>query len=99
MLFGRPAILRSLIVFNLMFAVQTVLDAAYLWGGVALPDGMSYASYAHRGAYPLIVTALMAGAFVLVAMRRDGPAENSIWIRRLVYLWIGQNVMLVVFGL
>ena len=35
-LFGKAAILRSLIVFNLMFAVQTVLDAAYLWGGVGI---------------------------------------------------------------
>ena len=69
MLFGKAAILRSLIVFNLMFAVQTVLDAAYLWGGVALPDGMSYASYAHRGAYPLIVTALIAAGFVLAALQ------------------------------
>ena len=33
-LFGKAAILRALVVFNLMFAVQTVLDAAYLWGGV-----------------------------------------------------------------
>ena len=76
MLFGKAAILRSLIVFNLMFAVQTMLDAAYLWGGVALPDGMSYASYAHRGAYPLIVTALLAAGFVLVAMR-PGSATSA----------------------
>ncbi len=68
-LFGKAAILRALIVFNLMFAVQTVLDAAYLWGGVALPDGMTYASYAHRGAYPLIVTALIAAGFVLAALQ------------------------------
>lgn len=37
--FGRGAILRALVVFNLMFAVQTALDAAYLWGGAALPTG------------------------------------------------------------
>jgi hypothetical protein len=96
LLFGRAAILRSLIVFNALFAVQTVLDAMYLWGGVRLPDGLSYADYAHRGAYPLIVTALLAAAFVLAAMRRNGPAQQSVLIRRLVYLWIGQNVLLVV---
>ena len=96
LLFGRAAILRSLIVFNAIFAVQTALDLTYLWGGTALPDGMSYAHYAHRGAYPLIVTALLAAAFVLAAMRKDGPAEGSVWIKRLVYLWTGQNVLLVV---
>ena len=96
LLFGQAAILRSLIVFNLMFAVQTVMDALYLWGGVRLPDGLSYADYAHRGAYPLIATALLAAAFVLVALRPSGPAQNSVLIRRLVYVWIGQNVLLVI---
>lgn len=94
--FGSNTILRSLVLFNLLFAVQTILDAAYLWGGASLPEGMSYAVYAHRGAYPLIVTALLAAAFVLVAMRPGGAGEQSLVIRRLVYLWVGQNVLLVV---
>ena len=95
-IFGEAAIRNSLIVFNLLFAVQTVMDLLYLWGGVRLPDGMSHADYAHRGAYPLILTALLAAAFVLAAMRRGGPAGQSSLIRRLVYLWIGQNVLLVI---
>ncbi len=94
--FGSNTILRSLVLFNLLFAVQTALDAAYLWGGFSLPEGMSYAVYAHRGAYPLIVTALLAAAFVLVAMRPGGAGEKSPVIRRLVYLWVGQNILLVI---
>ncbi|MGC0390083.1 hypothetical protein ABIF91_002445 [Bradyrhizobium sp. USDA 241] len=92
---GPSTILRSLILFNLLFAAQSILDGIYLWGHVALPDNVTYASYAHRGAYPLIATALLAAAFVLVAMRPGGPAEKSKVIRPLVYLWIGQNVLLV----
>jgi hypothetical protein len=95
-LFGPAAILRSLLLFNLLFAVQTVLDLDYLWGGVALPDGMSYASYAHRGAYPLMVTALLAAGFVLVAIAPGGPAERKPAIRGLVFAWIVQNVVLVI---
>jgi hypothetical protein len=94
-LFGKTAILRSLVLFNALFAVQSALDIAYLWGGVALPAGMSYAAYAHRGAYPLIATALLAGAFVLAAMRPGAPTERSRPIRGLVFLWVGQNVLLV----
>lgn len=93
---GERAILRALVVFNLIFAVETALDIAYLWGGVALPEGMTYAAYAHRGAYPLIVTALLAAGFVLVAMRQGSEAAGSRPIRALVYLWTAQNVMLVV---
>ena len=69
-------ILRSLILFNLLFAAQSILDGIYLWGHVALPDNLTYAAYAHRGAYPLIATALLAAAFVLVAMRPGGPARE-----------------------
>jgi hypothetical protein len=93
---STATVLRSLILFNLLFAVQTVLDMVYLWGNVALPADITYASYAHRGAYPLILTALLAAGFVLVAMRPGGPSEQSNVIRPLVYLWVAQNVMLVI---
>ena len=93
---STATVLRSLILFNLLFAVQTVLDVVYLWGSAALPADITYASYAHRGAYPLILTALLAAGFVLVAMRPGGPAEQSNVIRPLVYLWVAQNVMLVI---
>jgi len=93
--FGAATILRSLLLFNLIFAVQTILDMAYLWGNVTLPADISYASYAHRGAYPLIVTALLAAGFVLIAMKPGGAAERSKVIRPLVYLWVAQNVLLV----
>ena len=66
--FGVATILRSLILFNLLFAVQTALDVTYLWGNATLPADISYAAYAHRGAYPLILTALLAAGFVLIAM-------------------------------
>jgi hypothetical protein len=90
----HASLLRSLLLFNALFAMETLLDLVYLWGGVALPDGMTHAEYAHRGAYPLIATALLAAAFVLIAMRRGGPGDKSPLIRGLVHVWIGQNVLL-----
>lgn len=95
-LLGVQAMTRSLILFNALFALQSGLDLTYLWGDASLPDGMSHAQYAHRGAYPLIVTALLAAGFVLIAMRSSGPAENSRLIRPLVLAWIGQNILLVI---
>jgi hypothetical protein len=93
---GEQAVSRSLILFNVLFALQSGLDLAYLWGGANLPDGMTHAEYAHRGAYPLIATALLAAGSVLVAMRPGGPAEQSRLIRPLVLIWIGQNILLVI---
>lgn len=95
-LLGTAAILRSLLLFNVLFAVQTVLDMIYLWGNATLPPDVSYAAYAHHGAYSLIVTALLAAGFVLAAMRPGGPATESKVIRPLVYLWVAQNVLLVI---
>jgi hypothetical protein len=52
---------------------------------------MSYASYAQRGAYPLLLTALMAGAFALAA--RPFLDEHRA-MRPLIFLWLAQNVAL-----
>jgi hypothetical protein len=95
-LLGRAAVLRSLVVFNLLFALQTVLDLDYLWLGHTLPEGMDYADYAHQGAYPLIITALLAGAFTIVATRPGSAAAASKLVRRLVLIWLLQNLLLVV---
>jgi len=85
------SVMRALVVFNVLFAVQTAMDVGYLWGGVRLPDGMTYANYAHRGAYPLMMTALLAGAFALIAQSwLDGRL-----MRGLLLLWIGQSLVLV----
>ena len=89
-------VVRSLVVFNVVFAVQTVLDLYYLWGGAALPRGLTYAQYAHRGAYPLVAAALLAAIFVLAAFRTHSRDRSMLLARRLVYVWLAQNLLLVV---
>jgi hypothetical protein len=85
----------SLVAFNAVFAIQNLLDLVFLWSGARLPDGMTLAEYAHRGAYPLIVTALLAALFVLIAFRQGSETARRPLVRRLVLLWIAQNVLLV----
>ncbi len=94
-LFSAPSVRRSLLVSNLIFAVQTVLDGLYLWGGRALPTGLTYADYAHRGAYPLVAAALLAAVFILIAFRDGVPWARDRWVRFLVLAWIGQTILLV----
>lgn len=89
----NPASVRtSLVLFNVIFAVQTGLDALVLSGGLALPEGMSYASYAHQGAYPLVATALLAGAFAIGTRKL---ITHDRLLRGLVYAWLLQNLFLV----
>jgi hypothetical protein len=89
------SILISLIAFNLLFALQNAMDLVWLWGLVPLPEGMTLADYAHRGAYPLIATALLAGLFVLITLRPGSATAAIPAIRLLVLVWIAQNVVLV----
>ena len=83
---------RALFTFNGLFVLQSGLDATYLWGGLSLPEGMTHAAYAHRGAYPLLVTALLAGLFALLAQPHMVGRRHLRW---LLLFWIGQNVLLV----
>ncbi|WP_299284836.1 DUF4173 domain-containing protein [uncultured Tateyamaria sp.] len=82
----------SLVLFNGMFLAQNTTDIAFLWGGAALPDGLSYARYAHQGAYPLMATSVLAGLFVLIS-RRFIPSAPLLKV--LLLAWIVQNVFLV----
>jgi hypothetical protein len=92
---GQPALVwRCLGVFNVLFALETVTDLIYLWGGCALPEGMSYASYAHRGAYPLVVTALLSAGLTLYFFPPGRRAERDPVARALVLGWLAQNVLL-----
>jgi hypothetical protein len=90
---NERSIMRSLVIFNVMFAAQTLMDMYFLYGVGELPDGMNYATYAHRGAYPLLVTALLAGLFALISrpFAKDAPM-----LRLLLLLWVAQTLMLVV---
>ena len=85
----------SLIVFNAVFALQNGLDIAFLWSGAPLPGDMGLADYAHRGAYPLIVTTLLAGLFVLVALQPGSDTARRPGVRLLVIVWVAQNMLLV----
>ncbi|WP_161978422.1 DUF4153 domain-containing protein [Sphingomonas oligophenolica] len=85
----------SLVTFNAIFAVENTLDLVFLWSGAALPAGVTMADYAHRGAYSLIVTAVLAGLFVLVALRPGSAGAVGRPVRVLVALWLAQNLLLV----
>ena len=92
---STASIALSLAAFNAVFALQNGLDMAFLWSGAPLPEGVTLAEYAHRGAYPLIATALLAALFVLVTLQPGSPTAENPLVRRLVYAWIAQNVVLV----
>lgn len=89
---NAESVARSLVAFNALFALQTVMDILFLYGSAGLPDGISAATYAHRGAYPLLVTALLAGAFAVLARPHLAGRPAVRW---LMLLWLVQTLALV----
>ena len=88
-------VIITLLALNGMFLAENILDLEYVWSGTALPAGMSYAEYVHRGSYTLIATAILAGTLVIFALQPGSRSEASAPVRWLVYLWTAQNVFLV----
>lgn len=82
---------NSLVLFNSMFLLQNATDLMVLWGALGLPEGMTYAAYAHSGAYPLMATSVLAVLFALISRRFT---YGSYLIKILLLVWIAQNVML-----
>ncbi len=95
-LINPESVSRALVLFNVVFAVQTAMDLVYLYGGLGLPEGITYAEYAHRGAYPLVVTGLLAGGFALLTRRW---VQGDAMLRALLMAFVGQNAALVVSSL
>ena len=87
-------VIRCLVLFNLVFAVEIALDLYVMFSAKYGTDATAFKSYVRRGAYPLVAAALLAGAFVLVTFRPNSETERSQWARKLVYIWIGQTILL-----
>ncbi|MBY0403439.1 MAG: DUF4173 domain-containing protein [Cyanobacteria bacterium] len=88
----------AVVLFNGMFACQTGLDLYYLLFNHALPEGITYAEYAHQGAYPLLVCTLISGAFILAVFtseRSKAPHPMHQITMVGVGVWIFQNILLV----
>lgn len=93
---SRRSLVFSLVLFNVIFAIQNGFDLVFLWTGQGnFPTGVDYADYVHAGAYPLIVTALLAGGYVLLTFDNAQIALRSNAATALVTVWVLQNVFLV----
>ena len=92
---GMAPVAIALAAFNLVFALQNASDIAFLWSGAKLPEGVTFSQYAHRGTQALVLAALLAAGFVLVCLRTGSPLAGKASVRLLVYLWIGQTMLLV----
>lgn len=81
---GRMDAVTALTVMVLLLAVYlffTVIQFTYLYGGMGLPEGMTYADYARRGFFELVFAALLNLAVILgtsAAVNQEGGRPHDL---------------------
>lgn len=93
-------VLSGVILFSLLNALLltvNVLDVVYMWMDGGLPNGMNYTDFVHNGTEALITSIIFAILIILFYFRGWlNYFENNKAIKLLAYLWIAQNIFMVV---
>jgi hypothetical protein len=82
---------------NLLLLVINVIDVEWLWLGFEPEPGMNLRQFVHEGTYLLIASILLSMGIMLHYFRNNQHfyQPNGL-LHQLSYLWIGQNVILVI---
>jgi hypothetical protein len=85
-----------LLLLNVLLLVVNALDFKYFLVS-KMPEGVSYADYLHQGVGMLIFSIILAISIILFFFRgRLNFSESNRWIKILAYIWIVQNVLMVI---
>ncbi len=80
---------------NIMIFTINILDISYLWSGVKLPEGFTFAGYLHQGIYTLIFSSILAILLILFVFRgKLNFIEKNKYLKILAYVWIAQNILI-----
>lgn len=89
---------RTVVILGLLngiFFVANTLDALYLWSHVHLPAGVGYSQYVHEGVASLVAAVLFSALLLAALFQQSESVSQSPLVKRLGYLWIAQNVVLI----
>jgi len=82
---------------NALLFVNNLVDVSWIWLGRNLPQGLALTQFVHEGTYLLIISILLAMGIMLYYFRgNQNFYRSSSLLRALSYLWIAQNVILVI---
>ena len=79
---------------NLLFAGANAADLLHLWSHQALPPGVSFSAFVHRGTDALILATLLSGAVIAGIFQQAPEVTRSLPLRALALAWIAQNLLL-----
>lgn len=88
--------LISLVLLNVLLLVVNSIDISYIWIGFNAGEVSLY-RMVHEGANILVLSIVLAIIVLLLFFKGNlNFYRNNKWLKRLAYLWIAQNMVLVV---
>jgi len=93
----RSSALLLFVILNLLLLFLNITDIHYIFFKGELPKGITYSDYVHSGVEAVIMSIVFA--ILLIAYYFRGPINfdaKSKNIKALTYLWIVQNIVLIV---
>lgn len=93
----KSAAILLFVCLNVMLVFINLLDVNYLYLGTGLPEGVSHKTFVHNGVGMLILSIVLAISIIMYFFRGGlNFNEKNKSVKFLVYLWIAQNIMMVV---
>lgn len=87
----------SLLLLNILLLAVNGIDVYYLWFNFSYSPNTDLYTMIHEGADMLIVSVVLAIVVLLLFFRGNlNFYKNNTWLKRLAWLWIVQNIVLVV---
>jgi hypothetical protein len=87
----------SLVLLNILLLGVNGIDVYYLWFNFSYSPNTDLYTMVHEGADMLIVSVVLAIVVILLFFRGNlNFYKNNTWLKRLAWLWILQNTVLVV---
>jgi hypothetical protein len=86
-----------LVLVNSLLLIVNSIDIKWVWFGFEYSEEFDLKQFVHEGTYLLIISILLSMAIMLRFFRRNLNFYNkSKILKRLSYLWIGQNLVLAI---
>ncbi len=85
----------ALLAVNALFCMVNTLDAIFLWGHGALPAGVNPSDFVHSGVNSLIAAVVLSAVVIAGMFQQDDATTGNRWLKRLAYLWVLQNFVLI----
>ncbi len=80
-----------------MLLANNLIDIDWIWLGFEIPENFSLTQFVHEGTYLLILSILLSMGIMLYFFRENQHFfRPGGWLHRLSYLWILQNVVLLI---